>query len=52
MTIEKVFRGSYRISAMFHGTLIVKDYYYYSKKESVALFKKALREMQARIDTI
>lgn len=50
MIIEKYKDGSYRISGIFYGTLIIEDYYYYSKREAVKLFKKKLLEMKEKVD--
>ena len=47
MTIEK-FNGGYKITDIFQGRLIVKDYYYYNKKESIKLFNQQLKEMLKR----
>jgi hypothetical protein len=40
MTIEKTYQGAWRISAIIDGHLVTKQYFGYSKKEAVALFKE------------
>ena len=47
MTIEK-FNGGYRITDIFQSRLIVMDYYYYNKKESIKLFNQHLKDMLKR----
>jgi len=52
ITIEKIAKGTYRISDFFYGTLITQDYYYYSRREAVKLFKQKIKAMQANIDAL
>ena len=47
MTIEKL-NGGYRITDIFQSRLIVMDYYYYNKKESIKLFNQHLKDMLKR----
>lgn len=40
MSIEKNYSGAYVISDVVNGYLVTKQYYGYTKREAVALFKK------------
>ena len=51
MTIEK-FNGGYRISTVFYGNLVIQDYYYYSKKEAIMLFKQKLIKKAEKIEKL
>lgn len=49
MTIEKFAYKCYRISDMFYGQFVYMDYYDYTKKEAISLFKQKLKIMQNNI---
>jgi hypothetical protein len=40
MTIEKTFQGAWRVSAIIGGWRYSKQYFYYTKREAVELFKE------------
>jgi hypothetical protein len=40
MTIEKTYQGAWRISAIIDGYLVTKQYFGYTKKEALTLFKE------------
>jgi hypothetical protein len=40
VSIEKNYSGAYVISDVVNGYLVTKQYYGYTKREAVALFKK------------
>jgi len=43
MTIEKTFQGAWRISTIHNGEYITMQYFGYTKREAVALFKAYLK---------
>lgn len=40
MTIRKTFQNAWEISAIVDGFLVTKQYFYYTKKEAITLFKQ------------
>lgn len=40
MTIEKTIQGAWKVSAIVNGYLVTKQYFGYTKKEAIALFKE------------
>lgn len=39
MTIEKTFQGAWRISAMINDQLVTRQFFGYTKKQAIAIFK-------------
>ena len=39
MTVERTLQGAWRISAMIDGYLVTRQYFDYTKREAIALFK-------------
>ena len=39
MTIEKTFQGAWKVSAIINGYLITRQYFGYTKKQAIVLFK-------------
>jgi hypothetical protein len=52
MTIEKFAHKCYRISDIFYGQFVHMDYYDYTKKEAIKLFKQKLQDMKDKINNI
>lgn len=46
MTIERTFQGAWRISTIYKGHLVTRQYFFYTKKEAVAEFKEYLRTLK------
>jgi hypothetical protein len=40
MTIERTFQGAWRISDIIDGQLVSRQYFFYTKKEAIAEFRK------------
>lgn len=44
MTAERLFpSGAWRVSAMCEGHLVTRVYYYYSKREALAEFRREMK---------
>lgn len=43
MTIDKNAEGAWRISDVVNGYLVTRLYYFYTKREAIALFNKETR---------
>ncbi len=52
MEIEKARDGSYRISKKLYGALFIKDYYFYTRKEAISLFRQAYKERKVDMENI
>ena len=46
MTIEKLYNGSYRISDIISDHLVEQVYYYYSRRDAIAEFKRHKKELK------
>jgi hypothetical protein len=46
MSIEKLHNGAWRISDMINGYLVQHVYYFYSKREAMAMFRQMVKEMK------
>jgi len=43
MSIEKTFQGAYKISQIYKGYLVSRQYFGYTKKQAISLFKQYLK---------
>lgn len=43
LTIEKTFQGAIRISCLHNGYLVTMQYFDYSRKEAISMFKEELK---------
>jgi len=46
MNIEKNIYGAYVISKDVNGILITRQYYYYTKKEAIKLFRAFIKKLK------
>lgn len=46
MTAEKSIRGTWKISDIHNGYLIIRNYYGYTKREAIRLFKEELKQVK------
>lgn len=44
MSIEKTFQGAWRISDIIAGYLFTRQYFFYTKREAVALFREEVKQ--------
>ena len=40
MTVEKTTQGAWKVSDIVNGCLVTKQYFGYTKKEAIAIFKQ------------
>lgn len=44
MTIERTFQGAIKISAIVNGFLVTRQYFGYTKREAIKLFKNEIKK--------